>query len=156
VRSASSCRLAQYAPSVEPILDDGTKHVVGARWWVPWLVAFLVSGTTLVALSTAFPVATAVIAGYGSTFGAAWQGRARASARATRGHWAAAGFSVLLFAGLGLLLGSAGLSIDDGQRGNAVPGAAIGGALLVVGGGVLLPMAVAVRRRRSRPARPNE
>ncbi|ROP66476.1 hypothetical protein EDF55_0932 [Curtobacterium sp. ZW137] len=143
----------QYAPRVESIPDDGAKHVVGARWWVPWLMGFLVSGMALVALGTAFPVATLVIAGYGSTFGAAWKSRGRAGARATRGHWVAAGLSVLLFAGLGLLLGAAGFSIDDAQRGNAVPGAVVGGVLLAVGGGVLLAMAIAARRRRTRAAR---
>jgi hypothetical protein len=133
---------------VEPTRDDDAEHVVGTRWWVPWLAGFLASGTALVVLSTVFPVAVAVLAGYGSSFGAAWQGRGRERPRATRGHWVAAGFSVLMFTGLGLLLGAAGLSVDDGQRGNAVPGAVLGGALLAVGGGVLLAMALTVRRRR--------
>jgi hypothetical protein len=53
-----------------------------------------------------------------------------------------------MFTGLGLLLGAAGLSVDDDQRGNAVTGAVLGGALLAVGGGALLAMALTVRRRR--------
>lgn len=129
---------------------DGTERVAGARWWVPWVAGFLASWATLIALSEVFPIAIAVLAGYGSSFGAAWKGRGRAGARATRGHWVAAGCSVALFVGFGLLLGAAGLSFSDEQRGNAAAGAVIGGVLLVVSGGALLAMVLAVRRRRRR------
>ena len=139
---------------VQSTADDDVAPAVGTRWWVPWLVGLLVSGTALAVLGMAFPVAIAVVAGYGSTLGAAWQGRGRTRARATRGHWVAAGFSVFLFVGLGLLLGAAGLSIDDGRQGGEVPGAAVGGVLFAVGGGALLAMALAVRRGRRRPATP--
>lgn len=141
---------------MEPAPEGGTERAVGARWWVPWLVGFLASWAALIAFSTVFPVAIAVLAGYGSTLGAAWRGRGQAAARATRGQWVAAGFSVGLFTGVGLLLGAAGLSISDDHRGNAAAGAVIGGVLLVVGGGALLGMVLAVRRRRRRQLRTDD
>ncbi|KQO62708.1 hypothetical protein [Curtobacterium sp. Leaf261] len=141
---------------MEPTPDDDAEHAAGIRWWVPWLAGFLASGASVVALSTVFPIAVAVLAGYGSAFGAAWQGRGRERPRVTRGHWAAAGFSVLMFTGLGLLLGAAGLSSNDGQRENAALGAVVGGLLLAVSGGAVLAMAIAVRRRRRRPTRSEE
>lgn len=152
--------------SVPPQTDDSVapsgdpERTVGPPWWVPWLVGFLTCGTALVALTTVFPVAIAVLAGYGSTVGAAWHGRARGGAprprrpvaRATRSHWIAAGCSVLLFTALALLLGSVGLSIDDDHRQNAVAGAVTGGVLLAVVGGALGVVLLAARhRRRSDP-----
>jgi hypothetical protein len=128
--------------------DDGTERGAGARWWVPWVAGFLASAAALIALSEVFPVAMAVLAGYGSSVGAAWRGRGQTAARATRGHWVAAGCSVALFVGLGLLLGAVGLSFSDDQRGNAAAGAVVGGVLLAVSGGALLAMVLAVRRRR--------
>lgn len=144
-----------YVPCMEPATDGGTEHAVGTRWWVAWLAGFLASGATLVALSTVFPVAMAVLAGFGATVGAAWRARGPASARETRGHWVGAGFSVVLFAALGLLLGATGLSIDDDHRGNAAAGAVLGGVLFVIAGGTLVGMVLAVRRRR-RPLRADE
>lgn len=135
---------------MEPAPDDRTERAVGARWWVPWLVGFLASAGALIAFSEVFPVAIAALAGYGSGVGAAWRSRGQPTARATRGHWVAAGCSVALFVGFGLLLGAAGLSFNDEQRGNAAAGAVIGGVLLVVSGGALLAMVLAVRRRRRR------
>ncbi|WP_420365436.1 hypothetical protein AAEP80_18255 [Curtobacterium sp. L3-7] len=135
---------------MEPAPDDRTERADGARWWVPWLVGFVASMAALIALSEVFPVAMAVLAGYGSSVGAAWRGRGQTAGRATRGHWVAAGCSVALFVGIGLLLGAAGLSFSDDQRGNAAAGAVVGGVLLAVSGGALLAMILAVRRRRPR------
>lgn len=139
--------LALYAPAVEPTEGDGPPTTSGARWWVPWAVSFLVSATALVALTTVFPVATAALAGFGSMVGAAWRGRGRVRDRATAGHWAAGGLAALLFIGIALLLGAAGLSIDDDHRDNALPGAVVGGILLVAGSVAFLWMFLAVRRR---------
>lgn len=117
------------------------------RRWVWWGAGLAVTIVVLAVLSHVLPVAMAVVAG--------WAAGGVVTAQRPSGRPAPSGpvlavapsAQVLLFVGLGLLLGAAGLAIGD-DHGDARGAAATLGAVLSVTGAVtLLVLLVRARSR---------
>jgi uncharacterized protein YqgC (DUF456 family) len=132
----------------EPVATDEHESVVrrraSMRWWC-WLIGtVLVAIVVMALLSEVFPVASAVLAGFGaSAFGSQRASEPRRSDQAPL--WVPMALHAVLFVGLGLLLGATGLG-SDGHRDTAGTGALLGGALVV--GAALVTLVLVLRRRR--------
>ncbi|MBF4589288.1 hypothetical protein [Curtobacterium sp. VKM Ac-1395] len=124
--------------------QDRDRKRASVRWW-SWLVGILIVCIVVLALlSQVFPVAMAVIAGFGAS--AVGSKRGTELAWSGRALWVSMALQAAVFIGLALLLGAAGLGVEDHPN-NAGTGALLGGGLVVGAALVVLVMVLRVRRR---------
>jgi len=124
-----------------------TERQTGTRGWWLWIVggAVVCIGVVLL-LEPWFRVTTSSAIGWGVFAGTTFRERRGIDLRLPPLWWLSAAM-VLLLVGLSLVLGAVGLSNDDDRTDSVVPGAVVGGVMLVLGAVGLLVVRFRQRRR---------
>lgn len=124
-----------------------TERQTGTRGWWLWIVggAVVCIGVVLL-LEPWFRVTTSPGIGWGVFAGTTFRERRGIDFRHPPLWWLSAAM-VLLLVGLSLVLGAVGLSNDDDRTDSVIPGAVLGGVLMVLGAVGLLIVRFHGRRR---------
>ena len=124
-----------------------TERQTGTRGWWLWAVGgVVVCIGALLLLEPWFRVTTSSAIGWGVFAGMTFRNRRGIDLRQPPLWWLS-GAMVLLLVGLSLVLGAVGLSNDDDRTDSVVPGAVVGGVMLVLGAVGLLVVRFRQRRR---------
>jgi hypothetical protein len=115
-------------------------------WWVCVVTGVVVTIGAVVLLEPWFRLSSSTAIGWGAFAAASFPSRRRADVR-NPALWVLSAAMMLVFVGLALLLGAAGIGNFDGRTDSVVPGAVLGGVLFAAGALGLLVLRVRQRRK---------